>query len=121
MSSVDLPDAAEVRSTIKLIDDHAPSIFMWSYEREREQLVTLYNKAKASQWNSVTELDWATDVDPEAARRGRHARSCGSSGPRPTCPGSPLASWAEQGVHASSAIESSRPASASSCTASRAR
>ena len=29
------------------------------------QLVTLYNKAMASQWNSVTELDWSTDVDPE--------------------------------------------------------
>ena len=31
----------------------------------RTQLVTLYNKAMGSQWNSVTDLDWDTDVDPE--------------------------------------------------------
>src|SRR5437764_5706667 len=60
-----LPDRAEMDSSIKLITDNADRVFLWNYDRSREQLVSLYNKAMASQWNSVTELDWATDVDPE--------------------------------------------------------
>ncbi|HKH24153.1 MAG TPA: ferritin-like domain-containing protein, partial [Acidimicrobiales bacterium] len=59
-----LPDQAEVDETIKIVRDHADRIFLWNYDRSRDQLVTLYNKAMASQWNSDTELDWSTDVDP---------------------------------------------------------
>jgi hypothetical protein len=59
-----VPDQAEVDETIKIVHDHADRIFLWNYDRSRDQLVTLYNKAMASQWNSVTELDWSTDVDP---------------------------------------------------------
>ena len=55
----------EMDESIKLITDNAQRIFCWNYDRSRDQLVTLYNKAMASQWNSVTELDWAIDVDPE--------------------------------------------------------
>jgi hypothetical protein len=90
-----LPDAAEVDDTVKIVRDHADRIFTWNYDRDRGQLVTLYNKAMASQWNSVTELDWSTAVDPEAlidpempllqlAREARHV------------PGSPIASWTER-------------------------
>jgi len=61
-----LPDKAEVNASIKLIKDNADRIYQWDYTRERGQLVTLYNKAMSSQWNSVTDLDWATSVDPEA-------------------------------------------------------
>ena len=50
---------------VRVVHDHADRLFSWRYDRERPQLVTLYNKAAASQWNSVTDLDWATDVDPE--------------------------------------------------------
>ena len=50
---------------IHVIEDHADRLFLWDYERERGQLVTLYNKAMASQWSSVTDLDWSTPVDPE--------------------------------------------------------
>ena len=60
-----LPDQDEVDATIKIVHDHADRIFLWNYDRSRGQLVTLYNKAMSSQWNSVTELDWDTDVDPE--------------------------------------------------------
>ena len=60
-----VPDRSTVATAITLIEDHAPTIYAWSYERERDQLVRLYDKANASQWNSVTELDWSTDVDPE--------------------------------------------------------
>ena len=80
---------------VKVVHDHAERLFSWRYERERPQLVTLYNKAAASQWNSVTDLDWATDVDPErilgdeppVMRLARDAAQL---------PGSPIASWGER-------------------------
>src|SRR3954447_1492080 len=59
------PSAAEMNATIKVVRDNADRFFLWNYDRERPQLVSLYNKAMASQWNSVTELDWSTEVDPE--------------------------------------------------------
>jgi hypothetical protein len=80
---------------IRVVHDHADRLFSWRYDRERPQLVTLYNKAAASQWNSVTDLDWATDVDPErviadevpALRLARLAA---------TLPGSPMARFGEK-------------------------
>jgi hypothetical protein len=59
------PSRVEMDESIRLITDNSPRIMTWNYERDRDQLVTLYNKAMASQWNSVTDLDWKTDVDPE--------------------------------------------------------
>ncbi|MGH9056736.1 MAG: ferritin-like domain-containing protein [Acidimicrobiales bacterium] len=80
---------------MRVVHDHADRLFSWRYERERPQLVNLYNKAAASQWNSVTDLDWAVDVDPErviedevpALRLTRVAA---------TMPGSPMARWGEK-------------------------
>jgi hypothetical protein len=80
---------------VRVVRDHADRLFSWRYDRERPQLVTLYNKAAASQWNSVTDLDWATDVDPErvvadevsALRLARLAA---------TLPGSPMANFGEK-------------------------
>jgi hypothetical protein len=69
MSTVEIPETpsrAEMDASIKVIDDHAQRIFLWNYERSRGHLVTLYNKAMASQWSSVTDLDWSIDVDPES-------------------------------------------------------
>jgi hypothetical protein len=82
-------------ATIRVVHDQADRLFSWRYERERQQLVTLYNKAASSQWNSVTDLDWSTDVDPEkviadevpALRLARTAA---------TLPGSPMANWKEK-------------------------
>lgn len=91
----ELPSPAEMSATFKLIEDNAQKIFTWKYDREREQLVTLYNKAMASQWNSVTELDWATEVDPEREANHDHptvqlARKVAEA------PGSPLKNWGEK-------------------------
>jgi hypothetical protein len=91
----DLPDQDEVDASIKIVRDHADRIFLWNYDRERDQLVTLYNKAMGSQWNSVVDLDWSTDVDPEGLvdrdapllRLARAAREVD---------GSPIASWGER-------------------------
>ena len=40
-----LPDQSEIDATIKIVHDHADRIFLWNYDRDRDQLVTLYNKA----------------------------------------------------------------------------
>src|SRR6476620_2407133 len=44
----------------------ADAIFTWDYERTRPALAKLYEKAKTSQWNVTTDLDWSTPVDQEA-------------------------------------------------------
>jgi len=90
-----LPPGDEVRATVKIVQDHAERIYTWNYERSRPQLVTLYNKAMASQWNSVTDLDWSTDVDPEglvdASSPGmRLIRAAAAE------PGSPIGAWTDR-------------------------
>jgi hypothetical protein len=49
------------------VADNADAIFTWDYEKgERPALDKLYEKAKKSQWNATTDLDWSIDVDQEA-------------------------------------------------------
>jgi hypothetical protein len=90
------PSAEEMDESIHVIKDHADRLFLWDYDRDRGQLVTLYNKAMGSQWNSVTELDWATPVDPEKLVAEQDspilklARAAGAA------PGSPMSKWSEK-------------------------
>ena len=74
---------SEQLDTIHAVESNFDAIFTWDYSRSRPALVKLYEKAKASQWNASTDLDWSIDVDPEkvgselggADQRGRsHAR-----------------------------------------------
>jgi hypothetical protein len=44
---------------------NVPVTFDWTYGDHRADLWALYRKAKTSQWNAETELDWTTDVDLE--------------------------------------------------------
>jgi hypothetical protein len=93
-----LPDRADVEATLKVIDDHAERIFLWDYERSRDQLVTLYNKGMSSQWNSVTELDWDTDVDldrlvHEAKQPNLFVQIARAAG---EIDGSPFAKWTDK-------------------------
>jgi hypothetical protein len=39
--------------------------FTWDYEQTRPALQKLYGKAKRSQWDAATDIDWSTDVDVE--------------------------------------------------------
>jgi len=41
------------------------TLFTWDYERSRPALGKLYEKAKTSQWNASTDLDWSIEVDLE--------------------------------------------------------
>jgi hypothetical protein len=55
----------EVLDTIHEVSADFETIFTWDYARTRGALVKLYEKAKTSQWNATTDLDWSIDVDPE--------------------------------------------------------
>ena len=96
MTTTEAPAGVEGGAdAVRVVHDHADRLFSWRYDRERPQLVTLYNKAAASQWNSVTDLDWSTDVDPERTTDDeppilKLAREAA------TIPGSPLAAWGEK-------------------------
>ncbi len=50
------------------------AIFTWDYERSRPALMKLYEKAKTSQWNVTTDLDWSTPVDQEQLALNEMAR-----------------------------------------------
>jgi hypothetical protein len=93
----ELPDRETLDDAFKVIEDHCDRIYTWNYERSRPQLVTLYNKAAQSQWASVTDLDWSTEVDPESlvdteAPNLRMIREVTKM------PGSPIASWGEREI-----------------------
>jgi hypothetical protein len=51
--------------SLELVKAGIDTTFTWDYERTRPALGKLYEKAKTSQWNVTTDLDWSTDVDPE--------------------------------------------------------
>ena len=57
------------QDTIHAVEADFDTIFSWDYERSRGSLVKLYEKAKTSQWNASTDLDWSIDVDPEKIGR----------------------------------------------------
>jgi hypothetical protein len=47
------------------VDNKADTLFVWDYEKgARPKLDKLYEKAKRSQWNASTDLDWSIEVDP---------------------------------------------------------
>ncbi|HLN16311.1 MAG TPA: ferritin-like domain-containing protein [Acidimicrobiales bacterium] len=98
MTTTELPDPDVVDASIKLITDNAQRIFLWDYERSRDQLVTLYNKAMSSQWSSVIDLDWSIEVDPEALVVTSPQQSLIVQLARGAAelPGSPIANWGEK-------------------------
>jgi hypothetical protein len=91
-----VPGRRDVEAAAQVIHDHADRLFLWDYERDRGQLVTLYNKAMGSQWNSVTDLDWATDVDPERLVAEQESPLLAVARQAGTLPGSPMAAWGER-------------------------
>jgi hypothetical protein len=57
----------DVDEALHIVADNADAIFTWDYEKgARPALNKLYEKAKTSQWNGQTDLDWSIEVDQEA-------------------------------------------------------
>ena len=56
----------DVDALVHTVKDNADAIFTWDYEKgARPALNKLYEKAKTSQWNGETDLDWSIEVDQE--------------------------------------------------------
>ncbi len=47
-----------------VVRDPATLTFTWDYDGDRPELSKLYDKAKRSQWNATTDIDWSIEVDP---------------------------------------------------------
>ncbi|MXZ84634.1 MAG: ferritin-like domain-containing protein [Acidimicrobiia bacterium] len=59
---------SDVTSKIHAVQDNSDALFTWDYAKgARPQLERLYEKAKTSQWNAQTDLDWSIEVDPYEA------------------------------------------------------
>ena len=91
-------DDGEVAHAVRAVFD---TTFTWDYAKgERPALDKLYEKAKTSQWNGTTDLDWSTDVDYERTatelaqndRRIQYIRAIVDE------PGSPVAKWGEREI-----------------------
>ena len=91
-----VPGRQDMEAAVQVIHDNADRLFLWDYERDRGQLVTLYNKAMGSQWNSVTDLDWSIDVDPERLVAEQDSPLLAVARVAGTLPGSPIATWTEK-------------------------
>src|SRR6185436_10438446 len=72
--SITNSDVDEVVHTVRA---EADALFTWDYERSRPALVKLYEKAKTSQWNAETDLDWSIEVDQAAVVLANQAQMAG--------------------------------------------
>ncbi len=84
---------AENRELVKAVID---TQFTWDYERTRPALGKLYEKAKTSQWNVTTDLDWSIDVDQAAVVMANQAANIPNGfGENVDLTGTPFESWTE--------------------------
>ena len=58
-------ERSDVDEVVHTIHQENEVLFTWDYERSRPALVKLYEKAKKSQWNASTDLEWDTQIDNE--------------------------------------------------------
>ena len=69
------------------------AVFTWDYERSRAGLSKLYERAKTSQWNASTDLDWSTDVDVDAVATEMQVANAPLLTRLKELPNSPLRKW----------------------------
>jgi len=86
----------DVDAVAHAVKSESDTLFTWDYERSRPALVKLYEKAKTSQWNVTTDLDWSIKVDQaELALAGAAQSSTGAFGEGADLRGTPFESWTE--------------------------
>ena len=80
-----------------LVENNAEAIFTWDYEKgARPALDRLYEKAKHSQWNGSTDLDWSIEVDPEkTVAENFAAQTAAGLGPDFDATGTPFEKWSD--------------------------
>ena len=115
--------AEEGEENVRAVKDNADAIFTWDYEKgRRPALNKLYEKAKHSQWNGETDLDWSIDVDPmEMVELQREAVRPDPRDPQGRRPPAPRSRSGPTRSSTSWRWSRTTGCSASSCTASRVR
>ena len=95
--SVANTDTTEI---VRAVRDNADAIFTWDYEKgARPALEKLYEKAKTSQWNGETDLDWSIEVDLESVVVNNFAQNAAPGGAGFAdfeVAGTPFETWTDQ-------------------------
>ncbi len=55
----------DIDAVVHAVRSAPETLFTWDYDRTKPALVKLYEKAKTSQWNAETDIDWSIEVDQE--------------------------------------------------------
>ncbi len=86
----------DVDAVVHAVSANLDTIFTWDYERSREPLAKLYEKAKTSQWNATTDLDWSIDVDQEQVVLANAGADGGFFSQDIDLSGTPFAKWTDK-------------------------
>jgi len=86
----------EIDAIAHEVEVNADAFFTWDYERSRPALSKLYEKAKVSQWNGATDLDWSIEVDPEEVGGILMSASAERFRKLQDLPGSPFNGWGDK-------------------------
>ncbi|HEX5614498.1 MAG TPA: ferritin-like domain-containing protein [Acidimicrobiia bacterium] len=81
---------------VHAVSSNPDAIFTWDYDRSRPALVKLYEKAKTSQWNVTTDLDWSIDVDQERVVAANQAQNQRFFGDTIDLKGTPFEKWGDK-------------------------
>jgi hypothetical protein len=89
----------EVDAVEHAVRAESDALFSWDYEQSRPALVKLYEKAKTSQWNAKTDLDWSIEVDQEKVVLANAEQNFGTGmalGAEFDVTGTPFAKWTDK-------------------------
>ena len=88
---------SDVDAIVHTVKADADALFTWDYSRSRPALIKLYEKAKTSQWNAETDLDWSIEVDQAAVALANQVQMNGSEvfGENVELKGTVFSTWTE--------------------------
>ena len=88
---------ADPDEVIHAVKNQADTLFTWDYEKgKRPRLDKLYEKAKNSQWDAQTDLDWSIEVDTQKAFNIFTESSNVNTGHWTEHPDSPAKNWGDK-------------------------
>jgi len=86
---------SDVDELVHAVKAESDALFTWDYTRSRPALVKLYEKAKMSQWNATTDLDWSIEVDQAAVALANAGQMPGGGAMNQDMTGTPFEGWTE--------------------------
>ena len=95
IASILADDAIDFGTTEHHTVARGDTVLTWDYERTRPGLSKLYERAKKSQWNGSTQLDWSIEVDIEKVANEMQGAVHGLRERLTAIDNSPLKSWGD--------------------------